>query len=53
MKRDDVTGLAPTGDLGLIEKSSFLFDSLLFGPDWKKKHNQALCEDPVTRDVLP
>lgn len=35
MKRDDITGLAPTGDLGLIDKSSFLFDSLLlmFGPD--------------------
>lgn len=38
MKRDDVTGLAPTGDLGLIDKSSFLLDSLLlmFGPDGKK-----------------
>ena len=38
MKRDDVTGLAPTGDLGLIDKSSFLFDALLliFGPDGKK-----------------
>lgn len=38
VKRDDVTGLAPTGDLGLIDKSSFFFTSLLlmFGPDEEK-----------------
>lgn len=38
MKREDVTGLAPTGDLGLIDKSSFFLDSLLlmFGPDGEK-----------------
>lgn len=38
MKRDDVTGLTPTGDLGLIEKSSFFLDSLLlmFGPGGEK-----------------
>lgn len=33
MKRDDVTGLDPMGNLGLIDKSSFLFDSLLLGPE--------------------
>lgn len=38
VKRDDVTGLAPAGDLVLIDKSSFLFDSLLLmlGPEGKK-----------------
>lgn len=38
VKRDDVTGLAPTGDLALIEKSSLRLDSLLlmFGPGIKK-----------------
>lgn len=36
MKRDEVKGLAPPGDLGLIGKSSFLFDSLfLFDPNRK------------------
>ncbi len=44
VKRDDVTGLVPMGDLGLIDKSSFLFDSLLlmFGPEGERekiKHN--------------
>lgn len=46
VKRDDVTGLAPTDDLGLTDKSSFRFDSLLltFGPGGKKR---VRCDDAV------
>lgn len=42
VKRDDVTVLAPTGDLALIEKSSLRLDSLLlmFGPGKKQKKSQ-------------
>lgn len=52
VKRDDVTDLAPAGDLGLSDKSSFLFNSLLLmlGPDEKgKEQNQALCEINIPR----
>ena len=52
MKRDDVTGLAPTGDLGLIDKSSFLFDSLLFGPDGEKeKIKLSVKQQPQVSEV--
>lgn len=39
VKRDEVTEFTPTADLGLTDKSSFLFDSLLFGPKRDKKNN--------------
>lgn len=44
VKRDDVTGLAPTGDLDLTEKSSLRLDSLLlmFGPAEHFKQNRIL-----------
>lgn len=44
VKRDDVTGLAPTGDLDLTEKSSLRLDSLLlmFGPAEYFKQNRIL-----------
>lgn len=42
VKREDVTELAPTGNLAFKDESSFRFDSLLllFGPDdgQKEKH---------------
>ena len=57
MKRDEVTVLAPTGDLGLIDKSSFLFDSLfLFGPDREKttkkhSHNSSISNNLKMRNM--
>lgn len=52
MKRDEVPGLAPTGDLGLIDKSSFLFDSLfLFGPNEEKIKTKHCHKCPI-RNII-
>lgn len=47
VKRDEVFEPLPTGDRGLIDRSSFLFDSLLlFGPDEEKK--RSLINSPTS-----
>lgn len=50
VNRDDVTGLAPTGDLDLTEKSSLRLDSLLlmFGPAEEMKQNRILPLGPTS-----
>lgn len=54
VKRDEVTEFTPTGDLGLTDKSSFLFNSLLFGPKRdKKQHQHHDCAGIKTRTSAP